>query len=73
MWRLIFLGLIIGLAYYFVKRSFQQSVGATQADNAKENVESMVKCDSCGVHLPKSEAFLVNQKFYCCQEHISAK
>lgn len=76
MWRLIFLGLIIWLVIYLFKQYLRQS-HTTQLDAEtaadKENVEEMVKCTACAVHLPRSEALLVNDNFYCCKAHIPKK
>ncbi len=75
MWRLIFFGIIIYLLIVAYKRS---SAGAKNDDKnmkkdspAKEpEIESMVQCASCAVHLPRSEAFMVNSVFYCSKAHI---
>jgi hypothetical protein len=71
MWRLIFLGLIIWLVIYLFKQHVRQS-HATKATN-KEIAEDMVKCEACAVHLPRSEAILVNNNFYCSKAHIPKK
>lgn len=80
MWKLIFLGLLIWLVIYFVKRAIKPA--AKQADRPsapegkndhQESAENMVQCASCRVHLPRSEAFLVNGNFYCSQAHIENK
>lgn len=39
--------------------------GATQA----KPVESMVRCEHCGIHLPRSEAVLSSGRTWCSQEH----
>ncbi len=75
MWRLIFLVLTIYLLIVIFKRS---NTGTKNDDKnikkgapAKEQeIENMVQCASCAVHLPRSEAFLVNGDFYCSQAHI---
>lgn len=76
MWKLIFLGLIVWLVVYILKRAIQPT-GSRQNNhndvNSKSNaesVENMVQCASCQVHLPRSEAFLVDGKFYCSKAHI---
>jgi uncharacterized protein len=82
MWRLIFLGLIIWLVIYFFKRHISQ-IGNQKSnteqpetnghvENGRE-IENMVQCATCAVHLPRSEAFLVADKFYCCTAHIQKK
>ncbi|MDP1767072.1 MAG: PP0621 family protein [Methylotenera sp.] len=75
MWRLIFLGIIIYLLIVIFKRN------AISAKNegknikkepaaSKKEIETMVKCATCEVHLPRSEAYLVNGEFYCSKLHI---
>ena len=75
MWRLIFLGVII----YLLIVAFKRSKAGTNIDDknikkdtpAKEQeIENMVQCASCAVHLPRSEAFLVNGDFYCSKAHL---
>lgn len=86
MWRFIFLGLVIWLAIHFFKRHIGQprrgqsdTKESTPETNASQNkdqdkeIESMVLCATCAVHLPRSEAFLVADKFYCCKAHIQHK
>ncbi len=77
MWKLIFLGLIIACAVYIIKRGIQPS--GRQPDDPQKSgsgqqreqpIENMVECATCHVHLPKSEAFLVQGKFYCSHAHI---
>ena len=86
MWRLIFLGLTVWLAVYIFKRQISQT--GSQPDKRKageaktagdgdleneEKIENMVQCATCAVHLPRSEAFLVDGNFYCCKAHIQNK
>ena len=71
MWRLIFLGLIIGLGVYVFKRILNQTRDSSlESESCNDETEDMVQCATCEIHLPRSEAFLVKGKFYCCQTHI---
>ncbi|HQO17527.1 MAG TPA: PP0621 family protein [Methylotenera sp.] len=79
MWRLIFLGLMIWLVFYWVKRYIRSSKSSaadtqnqneTASNHTSEKVEDMVQCAHCAVHLPRSEAFLVDGKIYCSKNHI---
>ena len=76
MWKLIFLGLIIWLVVYILKRAIHPTSSRRNSDHdassksSAESVENMVQCASCQVHLPRSEAFLVDGKFYCSKAHI---
>ncbi|HYN53602.1 MAG TPA: PP0621 family protein [Methylotenera sp.] len=84
MWRLIFLGLVIWLVIYFFKRNFGKSnlpknssdqplTNESENNIENENIENMVQCSKCAVHLPRSEAFLVDGNFYCSKAHIEKK
>lgn len=43
---------------------------AAKADNPDmSHAEAMVRCQHCGIHLPRSEAFLSNGKTWCGPEH----
>jgi formylmethanofuran dehydrogenase subunit E len=74
MWKLIFWGiviwLIIKLTKYALKANQNNSPEVKSSEEA--NIENMVECDQCHVHLPRSEAFLVNGKFYCTKAHIKS-
>lgn len=78
MWKLIFLAVLIWLAIYLIKRLINpvatdkgQGTDSDHAENLEQSAENMVQCVTCRVHLPRSEAFLVNGEFYCCREHIN--
>ncbi len=79
MWKLIFLGLIFWLVVYILKRTLQATDNRQSKDKASssksngESEEHMVQCVSCEVHVPRSEAYLVNGNFYCCKAHIKNK
>jgi hypothetical protein len=80
MWKLIFLGLLIWLVIYIMKRAIKPAAKnadpTSEPDGKKDQqapIENMVQCATCRVHLPRSEAFLVNGSFYCSQAHIEKK
>jgi hypothetical protein len=74
MWKLIFLALIVWLAITLAKRILANTNAPKPEDKPTDNAtESMVQCSACQVHLPRSEAFLAEGKFYCSQAHINHK
>ncbi len=72
MTKLILLGLVIWLAFYILKRWLKQTNArpSNKPESSDSEGEDMVQCATCKVHLPRSEAFLVNSNFYCCKAHI---
>lgn len=77
MWRLIFIGFIIWLTFSTLKRVLRQNHSKNETTDAAKNsathaAEDMVQCSHCAVHLPRSEAFLVNGRMYCSKDHIQS-
>lgn len=72
MGRLLFFVLIAVLVFWVV-RSYRRGLKKRQEDADKEppsiEGEDMVRCTHCGVHLPKSESILSEDKFFCSDEH----
>lgn len=65
MGRLLFLAAIVIVVYLLIK-SFR---GRMVKSAPPAGVEDMVRCAHCGVHLPKSESFLADGKYYCSDAH----
>ena len=38
--------------------------------NRGEELETMVRCQHCGLHVPKHEALESDNKYYCSREHL---
>lgn len=74
MWKLIFWSIVIWLAIQFIRRGLNSKSMQSQTRSKPEqpNIENMVQCEQCHVHLPRSDAFLVEGKFYCSQAHITS-
>jgi uncharacterized protein len=77
MLRLIIWGLLIYLVIVVFKRGSNQIGSKSKVRNIpmdspvkEKEIENMVQCATCAVHLPRSEAFLVNSSFYCSKSHI---
>ena len=60
--------LILGLAVvYWILKGHRRSV-EHHATPARAS-EDMVRCERCGVHLPRSESITTQGRFYCTPEH----
>ncbi len=65
----LFMLMAIAVAIYLLIKSFSKKDGAPQD---VESAEDMIRCEYCGVHLPRSEGVRLRGKFYCCKEHGDA-
>ncbi len=45
---------------------------STDIDEEPDKGGIMVRCEQCGLHVPKGEALERDGKFYCCEEHRDA-
>lgn len=43
--------------------------GKPKGRNSPLQVESMVRCAHCGIHLPRSDAFLLHDETWCSKAH----
>ncbi|WP_256437690.1 1,6-anhydro-N-acetylmuramyl-L-alanine amidase AmpD [Polynucleobacter sp. MWH-UH2A] len=76
-WLLLLAGAY--LFYRWLKGKKQIQAGRGEAHNPRPNKapkaiepEGMVQCQHCKVHLPKSEAKIFEERFYCSKEHLNA-
>ncbi|MES9832210.1 MAG: PP0621 family protein [Candidatus Thiodiazotropha sp. DIVDIV] len=67
--------ILFGLAIwgiYLIVRHFARM--RSEQQTAKRQVKSVesVKCDQCGLHLPKDEAIHEDGLYYCNKDHLLA-
>lgn len=64
--------LLIGgvlLVYWIVRASLRRRRRDNAQRQEKTAPEDMVRCEACGVHLPRGEGLTVRGQFYCSVEH----
>jgi uncharacterized protein len=62
---LVVLGLLLA---YWLLRGYRRHIERDNAPPAGA-AEDMVRCERCGVHLPRSESVAAQGKHYCSVEH----
>ncbi|NLC37623.1 MAG: hypothetical protein GX772_14520 [Alcaligenaceae bacterium] len=73
-WIILILAVLIG-ARLLARSSSSPAPGGRLRKTAKagqadmSQAEAMVRCQHCGIHLPRSEAFMSNGKTWCGPEH----
>jgi len=64
-----FLILLALIAMRLVARRTSPPPRSVARHDASSQPESMVRCAHCGIHLPRSEALLVDGQIWCSEEH----
>ena len=65
--KLLFLILLVVLAVFWFKRQAQPR--KPSGKSSEKPAEDMVRCQVCGVNLPRSEAILSQGRLFCSDEH----
>lgn len=69
MGRILFF-LLLAVAIYLLWRSLQRRDGAPRATGGDERLpQAMVSCATCGLHVPRQEALMLGDRYFCCEEH----
>jgi uncharacterized protein len=58
---------------WLIYRLLRQGKSASTSAPGAEKPEDMVRCATCGVHLPKSEAISSQNQYFCCEEHFISR
>jgi uncharacterized protein len=62
--------LLLGVVLYLLWRSTQRRDRPRSGSNAGEPTpQAMVSCAKCGLHVPRQEALLLGDRYFCCEEH----
>lgn len=70
MTKLLFIIAVTLLLVLWFKSMARKKDKADKPDSkSKDGVEDMVRCQVCGVNLPRSEALLSRGRFYCSDQH----
>lgn len=67
---LILLALVI-VVIYFVRRAFFTKPPASGAAGTSGKTADMIRCELCGLHVPRTEAVVRNNRSYCCEDHAN--
>ncbi|NYT80637.1 hypothetical protein H0A70_03880 [Alcaligenaceae bacterium] len=69
-WIVLILAALM-VARVLARHNERSRVDGNRSDTPRPNAkpESMVRCEHCGIHLPRSEATLIEGRTWCSQEH----
>jgi uncharacterized protein len=68
MGRVLFF-VLLALAVYLFWRSVQRRGAARPSSGKEQTPQVMVSCATCGLHVPRQEALLLGERYFCCEEH----
>jgi uncharacterized protein len=66
---LLAVGIVVYLIVSRMRRQGEPRSAPPSRASQPAQGEDMVRCDACGVHLPRSESFTSRNRFYCSDEH----
>jgi uncharacterized protein len=66
--RLITIIFVIWLVIYLARRLLQKR-DTEKKHRQTRQIGNMVRCETCGLHIPDTEAIEENGHYYCCEEH----
>ncbi|MBU0594554.1 MAG: PP0621 family protein [Pseudomonadota bacterium] len=67
--KILLLAVGVWLIFTLLKKYGRSLEKDEEAAAPSQIEEDMVRCEQCGVHLPRSEAILSGGDFFCCDEH----
>ena len=69
--KIVILAIAFAAAFWLLRGLRKRSTGDVPPP-AKSEAEDMVRCVHCGVHLPRGEAVMSQQRFFCSSQHRQA-
>lgn len=67
--RILAIAVLVWLLLRMIKKQIDQYKANKVASQGKEQIGTMVRCQHCGLHIPKHEAIESANQYYCSQEH----
>ena len=65
--RLLLIALAVWIVIILIRNA--RAKKRTLDQRPGKQVENMVECAHCGIHLPENEAIRDGDTFYCCEQH----
>ena len=69
--RLLAIAALIWIVYSLVRRYLRKPATVLKKDTARP-IESMVRCEQCGLHIPATEAIRDGDQTFCSPGHRDA-
>lgn len=73
MTKYLVVALVIAIVIWLTRKGKRaEQVKAANARRREIRHDTMVQCEQCGIHLPRSEAFLSRGRIFCSEAHRAA-
>jgi len=66
--RILFF-VLLALAIYLLWHLMRKKSLAARDEKPKPLRLPMVSCATCGLHVPRDEALVQDERYFCCEEH----
>lgn len=66
--RILIIALVVWLLLRMIKNWANRNPSGQKGNKAQ--IETVVRCQHCGLHIPKHEAVETDNQYYCSQEHL---
>lgn len=66
--KIVILAIAFAAALWLLRGLRKRSTDETPPP-ASPDAEAMVRCAQCGVYLPRGEALMTQQRFFCSSQH----
>ncbi|MCR4508566.1 PP0621 family protein [Pseudomonas sp. GLN_6] len=70
LFRLLFWIAIIAGAFWLWRRFSRPTTTRPETQNTSAQPAPMVRCQHCGVHVPRDHALAMDEQWYCSQAHL---
>lgn len=70
LFRLLFLIAIIAGAFWLWRRFSRTTATRANTRNSATQAAPMVRCQHCGVHVPRNNALANGEQWFCSQNHL---
>ncbi len=67
--RLILFAIAVYALVWLLRRAVEGPEHDRRPPRTRPDVDELVRCAQCGVHLPRAEARTVSGRLYCSDEH----
>lgn len=70
LFRLLFWIAIIAAAFWLWRRFTRSTAARPKAPEASQQPAPMVRCQCCGIHVPRDHALAKGEHWFCSQAHL---